>query len=201
MDARPTRPAGRPRDPGLDLAIRSAALDLLAEGGLEACALDAVARRAGVGKATIYRRWASKDELVVDVLRSAPISTAPLDTDWADTDLVSGARTLLLGLVATLDTPMSRATRQLMPYLATHPELVEVYRAGPAVSWGQAMLDLVARAEARGEIPVGAVPPVVLRAAAAMITQRWLMQLGPVDDALVDELVEGLVRPLVAARS
>lgn len=62
------RPVGRPRNPELDDLIRSAALGLLAEGGREACGMDDVARRAGVGKATIYRRWSTKEELLVEVL-------------------------------------------------------------------------------------------------------------------------------------
>ncbi|MET8370163.1 TetR/AcrR family transcriptional regulator [Micromonospora profundi] len=61
---------GRPRSIRADEAIIEATLDLLAEGStVEALSIEAIASRAGVGKATIYRRWAGKDALLLDALR------------------------------------------------------------------------------------------------------------------------------------
>src|SRR5215468_364049 len=60
---------GRPRSARADEAIIEAVLDLLAEGSsLEALSIEAVAARAGVGKATIYRRWPNKEALVIDAI-------------------------------------------------------------------------------------------------------------------------------------
>src|SRR4029453_5721644 len=56
---------GRPRDPSRDGVIRAAILRLLAEVGYGALTMDAVASEAGVGKATIYRRWRTKQDLLV----------------------------------------------------------------------------------------------------------------------------------------
>ncbi|WSN13399.1 TetR/AcrR family transcriptional regulator [Micromonospora sp. NBC_01699] len=65
------RSPGRPRSTRVDEAIVEATLDLLAEGTtLEALSIEAIAARAGVGKAAIYRRWSGKDALVVDTLRT-----------------------------------------------------------------------------------------------------------------------------------
>src|ERR671928_181553 len=64
---RPSR-GGRPRDPSRDGVIRAAILRLLADVGYGALTMDAVASEAGVGKATIYRRWRTKQDLVVDTL-------------------------------------------------------------------------------------------------------------------------------------
>jgi AcrR family transcriptional regulator len=66
----PERANGRPRDPKLDRAILDAALDLLAEEGYEHMSMESVAQRAGVGKPTIYRRWPSKEAMVIDALAS-----------------------------------------------------------------------------------------------------------------------------------
>ncbi|WCN83677.1 TetR/AcrR family transcriptional regulator [Micromonospora sp. LH3U1] len=64
------RSPGRPRSLRADEAIIEATLDLLAEGSTtEALSIEAIAARAGVGKATIYRRWAGKDALLLDALR------------------------------------------------------------------------------------------------------------------------------------
>jgi len=62
------RPPGRPRDPAVDRAIIAAATQVLAEAGFQAMSMEAVAQRAGVGKPAIYRRWASKQDLVLAVL-------------------------------------------------------------------------------------------------------------------------------------
>ncbi len=65
------RPPGRPRSARADEAIIDAVLDLLADGTtVEALSIEAVAAKAGVGKATIYRRWSHKDALVVDAIAS-----------------------------------------------------------------------------------------------------------------------------------
>ena len=63
----PRRP-GRPRDDTIDEGIVAALFELVEEVGLDGVTIDAIAERAGVGKATIYRRWASKEELIVDAV-------------------------------------------------------------------------------------------------------------------------------------
>jgi AcrR family transcriptional regulator len=68
---------GRPRSDASEHAIVTAALDLLAEGhGVAAITINEVARRAGVGKDTVYRRWRSKDDLLLDALATLPASPA-----------------------------------------------------------------------------------------------------------------------------
>ena len=59
------RRAGRPRSEQADRAIIEAALDLFAESGPEGLCIEKVAARAGVGKATIYRRWPGKEDLLL----------------------------------------------------------------------------------------------------------------------------------------
>ncbi len=203
MDSsKPTRTAGRPRDPGLDVAIRAATIELVGEGGMEACALDEVARRAGVGKATIYRRWPSKDSLIADAFRHTPTAEVP-DRDRGS--LEADVREYLCGLLEALQTPLARAARQVLPQLPQHPELAQIYRTRMRGSWGTALRDVVARAEARGDVERGALPMIVLQAATAMLTQRWLLDPTPAptrrpvpDDALVDELIDSLLRPYLA---
>src|SRR5215469_17564931 len=65
--AKPRRP-GRPRSEQADQAILSAALDLFAESGPDALCIEQVAAKAGVGKATIYRRWPGKEDMLLDAI-------------------------------------------------------------------------------------------------------------------------------------
>lgn len=71
-DSGPVEPArrapGRPRDPDVERAILEATLDLLAEGSFAGLSIEAVAARAGAGKATVYRRWQNKELLVIDAV-------------------------------------------------------------------------------------------------------------------------------------
>lgn len=69
------RQLGRPRDPKLDGALIDATLELLADDGYTALTMEAVAARAGVGKATLYRRWPNKEALVVEAV--ATLSEPP----------------------------------------------------------------------------------------------------------------------------
>ena len=69
-DMRAPASVGRARNPDLDDAIASATRALLEERGLAALTIEAIARRAGVGRATIYRRWPNLDALLLQVLRS-----------------------------------------------------------------------------------------------------------------------------------
>jgi AcrR family transcriptional regulator len=65
VPATPKRPRGRPRHPDLDRAILEATLDAFIQDGYEGMSVDDVAERAGVAKATVYRRWPSKQELLI----------------------------------------------------------------------------------------------------------------------------------------
>jgi AcrR family transcriptional regulator len=59
---------GRPRDGAIDVAILRAARDLLAEHGYGGVTIDRIARRAGVGRPTVYRRWSTKADLMFDAI-------------------------------------------------------------------------------------------------------------------------------------
>src|ERR687894_120193 len=80
------RPAGRPRSQEADLAILAAALDLLIERGAGQTSIEQVARRAGVTRATVYRRFADKTELLVQAVESVHDDHDPDALDWSDID-------------------------------------------------------------------------------------------------------------------
>src|SRR5437016_14195863 len=83
-----TRRPGRPRSEQAEQAIIEATLDLFAEQGFEGVCVEAVAARAGVGKATIYRRWPNKEELLLAALGSMK-SPLPESTGNVRDDLVA----------------------------------------------------------------------------------------------------------------
>jgi len=80
---------GRRPDSSRDEELRSAALSLLAEIGYERLTMDAIATSAGAGKATLYRRWSGKAELVIDAIISAKHHLDLPDTGSLRGDLVA----------------------------------------------------------------------------------------------------------------
>ena len=86
---------GRPRDPGVDRRIARAALDLFADAGWAGFAMEAVARRAGVGKASLYLRWNSKEALLTDAVTWRLARVADVDTGTLRGDLVELATQML----------------------------------------------------------------------------------------------------------
>ncbi len=90
--------SGRPRKPETDTAILEAALALFGEVGSEGMTVEAVASRAGVGKATIYRRWPTKDDLIIAAIQGCLTSVEVPDLGDLRTTLVAmvrGAITLM----------------------------------------------------------------------------------------------------------
>jgi AcrR family transcriptional regulator len=82
------RRTGRPRDESVSEAITEAVLGLLAEVGIPGMSMDAVAARACVSKATIYRRWDSKEDLVIDVIGGLVTAADATSTGEIRTDLL-----------------------------------------------------------------------------------------------------------------
>lgn len=90
------RGRGRPRDPSTDDRITAAAAALLLERGFDKTTVDEVAARAGVGKATVYRRWPSKEDLAVSAMQRLYQAEFPEpDTGSIRTDLAESYRTVL----------------------------------------------------------------------------------------------------------
>lgn len=119
------RSPGRPRSVRADEAIIEATLDLLAEGStIEALSIEAIAARAGVGKATIYRRWSGKDALLMDALRRLKgVPPQPAGHSVRD-DLV-----LLVGAVGhNVDPRAARIMQCLVPEVNRSPDHFQLYQ-------------------------------------------------------------------------
>ncbi|TFV85975.1 TetR/AcrR family transcriptional regulator [Blastococcus sp. CT_GayMR16] len=194
---RPSR-GGRPRDPSRDGVIRAAILRLLADVGYGALTMDAVASEAGVGKATIYRRWRTKQDLVVDTISDLNRAEAtPEDTGSLEGDL----RAILRSLVAVITGPTGAATLSLLSTVPHQPALAQAFRNGPLGVWRHAFDQIWARAEGRGEIGPGIAGSVLAETTSALLVQRWLLTGDTVDEAYADEVLETVILPLVRASS
>ena len=140
--------AGRPRSEEAHKAILDATLALLVEVGFSAMTVEGVASRAGVGKATIYRRWASKLPLVVEAFGQLP-GFEEVDTGELAEDLEKMLRAYLQ---AFNDSPLSTVLPSLAGERAHNPELSELFEP-VAKGRRQPLIRAFERAIERGEIP------------------------------------------------
>uniref|UniRef100_A0AAU2V5D6 TetR/AcrR family transcriptional regulator n=1 Tax=Streptomyces sp. NBC_00003 TaxID=2903608 RepID=A0AAU2V5D6_9ACTN len=175
------RPGGRTAR--VRAAVLRAAGDALAEHGFDGLDLADVARRAEVGKTTVYRRWSTTTGLVADLLDDMAEQSSPrTDTGSLDGDLKANARLVVRTLTdprqgalfkaviaaATCDT---RAARALHRFYATRIE-----------EWAPC----VTRAAERGEVPPGTDPAEVIRAVSAPLYYRFLVSGDELDEDAAD---------------
>ncbi|MCX4091831.1 TetR/AcrR family transcriptional regulator [Nocardia sp. alder85J] len=191
MSEQPGRP-GRKRDSSRDAAILGATLDVLAETGYERMTTDMVAARASASKATLYRRWPSKADLVVEAvesLRAEPIADTP------DTGSLAG------DLAAMLDTSgnaaESRKFKVVVGLLSLLPQDADLANAVQRRILGPRSASIrvaVAREQARGGIGAERDPDLIALVVMATITYRLIMTGEPVDRRFLATLADGVLK-------
>lgn len=142
-------PTGRPRDNNIDRRIHAATRELLSQSGYGTLTLEAVARRAGTTKPSLYRRWASKAELVTDVLADA----APTLTEVPGTDHLDTLARTAAGFVAALSsTPFGPTILAVHADARRDPQLAERMLVHYLAPRAQTLHTLIERASAAGDI-------------------------------------------------
>ncbi len=141
------RPPGRPRSAASHQAILQATLELLAEKGFQAMSMDSVAARAGVSKATIYRRWKSKHELVEELLDHLVGMIQPIEAGDPREDLLATGR-----VIAATTPPGMRLLLGLAGEAVINPEFGAVFRAKLVEPRRAQIRAFLERAVAAGEL-------------------------------------------------
>ncbi|SHN75175.1 TetR/AcrR family transcriptional regulator [Cryptosporangium aurantiacum] len=197
--AAPAVKPGRKRDHTRDPEILDAALDVLAETGYEGMTIDQVAARAKAGKATLYRRWPSKAELVIDAIGC-------MKKEDLRPEALPDTGTLRGDLLAMIKPPtIQDATRKLqimsgvVSMLSKHPELGDALRAAMIEPRAAANRFLLRRAIERGEIRADCDVEFLALLSPSMTFYRTLFQQRPVDReflvSIIDEILLPAVRP------
>jgi AcrR family transcriptional regulator len=185
---------GRPRDASRDDALRQAALEVMAEVGYRALTMDAVAARARAGKATIYRRWESKLDLVIDTCTQlATQNLAAPDTGSLAGDL----REFLSSFAAFLSGPIGKAAQALVGELPHEPELASAFRETFLISQRDVLRGILDRAAERGELKADAPRGMAVEIAGAALIYRLMLTGDPLDEPFVEKVVEQVLLPLV----
>ena len=182
---------GRPRSEQADRAITAAALELLAERGVAGMSIEEVASRAGVGKATIYRRWSSKGALALDAFVTEFRQQQPLpDTGTLRGDLRAELRAWVR---AVTQTPVGRMLGDLIGEAQHDRDLATSYRERVLEPLRQQHRIMLDRAIARGEIPPDTDREVILDLLFGAAQHRLLLGHLPLTDRFVRDVVEVII--------
>ncbi|MDI6100298.1 TetR/AcrR family transcriptional regulator [Actinoplanes sp. NEAU-A12] len=182
-------------DPGREQAILSTVRDLLTEVGYDRLSIDEVARRARASKATIYRRWSGKPDMVSAALHGLMVEHPPLP----DTGSLRG------DLIAALDT-FCRLYERKHPIVLS---LLGAIRSDPALgrllndhvlATGTADVGIVfERAVGRGELLPGPNAAAVVEVCKALLWHRLLLTGHPLDEAWVAHVVDDILWPMLVS--
>lgn len=203
VDAENQRPArgGRKRDHRRDGDILDAALAVLAEVGYPDMTMDMVAVRAKAGKATVYRRWSSKADLVMDAVarmkqRQVDVARLP-DTGSLRGDFVG----LISSETIVEEGHKLDVTAGLVSMLSQNPVLADLVNDAIHEPWVDANRIFIQRAVARGEVSADADIETASRVIPSMAAYRVLIQRRPVDRAYFVSLIDGLLLPALGNAS
>jgi AcrR family transcriptional regulator len=161
---------GRRRDPTIDTRVATTVVELYAQFGWAGLTFYEVARRARVGKAALYLRWASKEDLLLDSMASVRVRRIPGETDGLRDDLVAIGQSLL----TFYSSPSGLAFLRFYVECRYVPGLEDRWRKQHATPMFLETRALVRDAIARGELPASTSPTIVLDALAGAIVNHVL---------------------------
>jgi AcrR family transcriptional regulator len=194
-EIRATRPSG-PRAEAREQAILDAALELLMEVGYDRLSMDALAERAHAGKATIYRHWSGKAQVVTAALHQMkggqPVGPFP-DTGSLRSDL--------LAALELISCPATEAQADIicgvMSAMRSDPELAELVRTQMIDSKRGEFDGVVERAVGRGELPPDRTAALAEELIFALMINRLVVRGQAIDEAYRVHVVDDFVLPLL----
>jgi AcrR family transcriptional regulator len=184
----PTR--GRPRSAEADQAIADATIALLEEEGYSSMTMQGVAARAGVSTATLYRRWPSKQDLVVGTIKALVPEPQEIDTGTLAGDLDR----FLNRVAQKLASDEGQLIKGIIGEAVRNPALAQAFREGFDKPPQPTIAGILGRAAARGEIPRPADVGLASALVVGVMKERWLLGNEPVTPAEIKLLVPMLVR-------
>ena len=196
MAARPSRRPGG-RSARVRASVLAATIEELAESGYPALTLDAVARRAGVHKTTLYRRWGTREALVLEaMLENVRVLVPVPDTGSLREDLLA----LASAGGATASSPAGEAVVRAVVAAGAHDPALA---AANQRFWSERLAmdgEIVTRAIARGEAPEGTDPEAVIEAVLGPVYFRLLVTGERPDREFIERIVDYVAGGLSAAR-
>ncbi len=180
----------------ITVAIRHAVMNELAEVGYGRLSIEAVARRAGVGKTAIYRRWNNKLEMVLEIVSDVAGRAVPLP----DTGSFAGDLQLIMMIVskALQHRIASQIIPDLMAEAARNPQIAETLQKALRTHQQAVGDKLVGQAVARGELPAGADPDLAVDLILGPLYWRLAVARTPISGDYLQTLTAAIMAALRA---
>ena len=180
----------------ITVAIRNAVMSELAEVGYGRLSIEAVARRAGVGKTAIYRRWSNKLEMVLEIITDVAGRKVPVP----DTGTFAGDLDLLMMIVsrALQHRVASQIIPDLMAEASRNPQIAETLQRALRTHQQAVGDKLVGQAVARGELPPGADPEMAVDLILGPLYWRLAVSRNPISDEYLEKLTAAIMSALRA---
>lgn len=190
------RRASRRRGAVLEQAIFEATLAELSEVGYLNLSMERVAQRARTGNASLYRRWPTRAELVIEAIRHV----APNDAELPDTGRVrDDMLALLRGLCALQAGPAGEVMRGVIAESVGNMR-ANLARVRLAETRTEQFLAILRRGAQRGQVHNKAATPLLAGIAPALVMHHYLLHGVPPPNAHLIEIVDKVVMPLVTTR-
>ena len=180
-------------------AVHAAALAEISENGLRGASMDRIAKRAGTGKAALYRRWPNVRALGLDVFLVTIAEAVPQafpNTGCLREDLVDSMKSF----TSSFRGPMALVLRELISESAHDSALIEEFNRRLGEPMESELVNVLQRAMARGEIPTKPIDPLIFELPDALISHRLLMRGEIIDDITCEHLVDNVILPLLEFR-
>lgn len=189
----PAETVGRPRDPEIDHAIIVAALEEVAAQGYAAATMAGIARRAGVPKSTVYRRWDSKQDLVIDALDAQRVSRRIEPTGDTRADIHQVVARLVAGWQHET---RGAVTRNMTTEVSRNPPLFEMWNARLIDPFRQELLSIlghgVETGQVRRDVDAALIAEMILGLPLQMMLRPGGVDLADVPDRFVRMVFDGL---------
>lgn len=193
LSAGESRRPGRPRSAEAHGAILDATFELLKEVGYDALAMEAIATRAGVGKATVYRRWSTKEALVAEALERFMRAIRVPDTGTTRDDLLG----MMDSAVAMYREPSTHGLLSaLVAAMARSERIAQAVRSGFIAARRDGLRQVLERGVARGDLRQGLDLELALDVLGGPLFYRALITGGPIDERLTRDVVDVVLRGL-----
>ncbi|WP_028935161.1 TetR/AcrR family transcriptional regulator [Pseudonocardia spinosispora] len=187
------RKGPRRRGDTLNSAIFEATLDELCEVGYRELTMQGIARRAKASRGSLYRRWSSHAELVVDALTDGRPEPVHPDTGSVRDDILD----YLSDAADKLNGPFGEAIRGLMAEMMRDEELMAIVRTRFFEPSTEYMLEALRRGVIRGEVRPTALTPLVAGTGPHLLRMNFMIH-GTADQEFITQVVDDILMPLIS---
>ena len=196
----PVGRSGPKQDPARDAKLLDAAVELLAEGGFPRLTMERAAQRAGVGKATVYRRWASPAELAAEAFEYSGI------INEVDVTVLGPGRIRdeLIGTLAATARcgarlPHEELVAAMVETTRVHPEVTAAIQQRYLANLSDSVMAVLCRGAERGDVTLPDTEegssPIQVEAAIALVLHWQIVRRAPLSISDIEVIVDGVILP------